>query len=130
MKDTFIVNPRSVKESKESNAFIKEFVGDTSVISINNDEYLIEEVYLTYLIDSEKVHKQAVSLVFIMLNKKTKEINCPEDYKKFEILIDKKKFELGNRSGYLVSSIPLNTSNFQLIYFDNKNKHVVNFREK
>ena len=130
MKDNIIVNPRSVKESKESNAFIKEFVGDASVISINNDEYLIEEVYLTYKIDSEEVHKQAVSLVFRMLNKKTKEINCPEDYTKFEIIVDKKNYLLYNNSGYLVSSIPINTNSFQLEYYDNKNKEIINFKEK
>ena len=39
MKDTFIVNPRSVKEAKERNAFIKEFIGDNSIISIDNKEY-------------------------------------------------------------------------------------------
>ena len=93
MKDTFIVNPRSVKEAKETNAFIKEFLGDNSMISINNKEYFIEEVYLTYKIDSKNVYKQAVNLVFKLKDKRTKEINCPEDFTKFTIIADKKKYD-------------------------------------
>ena len=130
MKDTFIVNPRSVKEAKETNAFIKEFVGDNSTISINNKEYFIEEVYLTYKIDSKNVYKQAVNLVFKLKDKRTKEINCPEDYTKFTIITDKEKYDFGNNSGYLVSSIPEKTSSFQLVYFDNEVEKIINFKEK
>ncbi len=130
MKDTFIVNPRSVKEAKETNAFIKEFVGDNSTISIDNKEYFIEEVYLTYKIDSKNVYKQAVNLVFKLKDKRTKEINCPEDFTKFTIIADKKKYDFGNNSGYLVSSIPEKTISFQLVYFDNGVEKIINFKEK
>ena len=130
MKDTFIVNPRSVKEAKETNAFIKEFVGDNSIISIDNKEYFIEEVYLTYKIDSKNVYKQAISLVFKIEDQNTKEINCPEDYTKFTIIADKEKYDFGNNSGYLVSSIPEKTSSFQLVYFDNEVEKTINFKEK
>ena len=130
MKDTFIVNPRSVKEAKETNAFIKEFVGDNSIISTYNKEYFIEEVYLTYKIDSKNVYKQAISLVFKIKDQNTKEINCPEDYTKFTIIADKEKYDFGNNSGYLVSSIPEKTSSFQLVYFDNEVEKIINFKEK
>jgi hypothetical protein len=130
MKDTFIVNPRSIKEAKETNAFIKEFVGNNSNILIDNKEYLIEEVYLTYKIDSKNVYKQAVNLVFKLKNQSTKEINCPDDYTKFTIIANKEKYDFGNNSGYLVSSIPKKTSAFQLVYFDNQVKKIINFKEK
>jgi hypothetical protein len=133
MKDTFIVNPRSIKESKESKAFIKEFVGDKPIISIDNKKYLLREVYLTYKIDSKKVYKQAVSLIFKTINIKTKDIDCPNDYTKFEIIVDETKYNLGNNSNNLVCdypSIPIKTNNFLLIYYDNQIKRVVKFKEK
>lgn len=130
MKDTFIVNPRSVKEAKERNAFIKEFMGDDNVISFEGNEYLIDEVYLTYGIDSKKVHKQAVSLIFKTINTKTRKIDCPDDYAKFEIIIDTINYDLGERSHSLESTIPTSTSDFVLVYYDNKIKKIINFKEK
>lgn len=132
MKDTIIVNPRSIKESKERNAFIKEFVGDKSIITIDNNKYLLKEVYLTYKIDSKKAHKKAVSLIFKIMNLKTQEFECP-DYTNFEIIARNLKYDLGERSRSLVNdhpSIPINTSNFTLNYYDNKIKRVINFKEK
>ena len=130
MKDTFIVNPRSIKEAKERNAFIKEFMGDGSVISFEGNEYLINEVYLTYGIDSKKVHEQAVSLVFKTINNKTQKFDCPDDYTKFEIIIDTIKYDLGERTHSLESTIPTSTSDFVLVYYDNKIKKIINFKEK
>ena len=130
MKDTFIVNPRSIKEAKERNAFIKEFMGDGSVISFEGNEYLIDEVYLTYGIDSKKVHKQAVFLIFKTINTKTRKIDCPDDYTKFEIIIDTIKYDLGERTHSLESTIPTSTSDFVLVYYDNKIKKIINFKEK
>ena len=130
MKDTFIVNPRSIKEAKERKAFIKEFIGDNTIISFEGNEYLINEVYLTYGIDSKKVHKQAVSLVFKTVNNKTQKFDCPDDYTKFEIIIDTVKYDLGERTHSLESTIPIGTSNFLLVYYDNKIKKIINFKEK
>ena len=39
MKDTIIVNPRSIDEAKQRNAFIKEFIGDNTIISFEGNEY-------------------------------------------------------------------------------------------
>jgi hypothetical protein len=131
MKDTFIVYPLSIKESKERNAFIKEFVGDTSVISFKNNDYLLDEIYLTYKIDSKKVHKQAITLVFKTIDIKTQKFDCPDDYSKFEIIIDTKKYGLGRNSFNLsCRNIPIDTKNFKLIYYDNNIKKVINFKEK
>jgi hypothetical protein len=130
MKDTFIVNPRSVKESKEFNAFIREFVGDTSVISIDNKNYLLNEVYLTYKVDSKNVYKRAISLVFKTVNKDSKVNDCPNDYTKFEILIDTSKYNLGENSRNLVSHIPDDTKKFTLVYYDKNIQRVINFKEK
>ncbi len=130
MKDTIIVNPRSIDEAKQRNAFIKEFIGDNTVISFESNEYLIKEVYLTYGIDSEKVHKQAVSLIFKTINSKTLKIDCPDDYTNFEIIVDTTKYNLGERTHSLVSRIPISTSNFVLVYYDNKIKKIINFKEK
>ena len=129
MKDTFIVNPRSIKEAKERNAFIKEFIGDNTIISFEGNEYLINEVYLTYGIDSKKVHKQAVSLVFKTINNKTQKFDCPDDYTKFEIIIDTIKYDLGERTHSLESTIPTSTKDFVLVYYDNKIKKIINFKE-
>jgi hypothetical protein len=128
MKDTFIQFPNSVKESKERNAFIKEFLGDNSVISIDN-KYLLKEVYLTYYIDSKKVYKQASSLIFKAINLKTKEFDCPEDYTKFKIVIDEMQYDLGNVSRNLACEIPVSTNHFKLVYYDNGVKRVINFKE-
>jgi hypothetical protein len=130
MKDTFIVNPRSVKEAKERNAFIKEFVGDTSVISIDNNNYLLKEVYLTYMIDSKMVHKQAINLVFKTANIESGLFDCPSDYTKFEINIDNKKNDFGINSRNLVSEIPINSTYFTLVYYDDGIKRIINFKEK
>lgn len=130
MKDSIIVNPRSVKEAKERNAFIKEFIKDDSVIFIDGNEYLINEVYLTYGIDSEKVHKQSVSLIFKTINSKTQKDDCPDDYSKFKIIVDTTKYNLGERTHSLVSTIPISTSNFVLVYYDNNIKKSINFKEK
>jgi hypothetical protein len=131
MKDTFIVYPLSIKESKDRNAFIKEFEADTSVISLNDNDYLLDEVYLTYKIDSKKVHKQAITLVFKTINLKTQEFDCPDDYSKFEIFIDSTKYSLGRNSFNLsCREIPINTKKIKLIYYDNNIKKVINFKEK
>jgi hypothetical protein len=130
MKDTFIVYPLSIKESKERNAFIKEFVGDTSVISFKNNDYLLDEIYLTYKIDSKKVHKQAITLVFKTIDIKTQKFDCPDDYSKFEIIIDTKKYGLGRNSFNFFSEIPVNSKYFSLVYYDNNIRKVVNFKEK
>jgi len=129
MKDTFIQSPDSVKESKERNAFIKEFVGDNSVISIDNNKYLLKEVYLTYSIDSKKVYKHASSLIFKTINIKTKKFDCPEDYTKFKILIDEMQYDLGDVSSNLACEIPVSTNYFKLIYYDNGVKRIINFKE-
>ena len=129
MKDTFIVNPRSVKEAKESNAFIREFIGDTTIISFDHKNYLIDEVYLTYKVDSEKVYKQAISLVFKTINTENNIFDYPNDYTKFEILVDTMKYDLYHNNN-LVSDIPENTKYFKLVYFDNNVKRVINFKEK
>ncbi|NHN25700.1 hypothetical protein FIA58_008415 [Flavobacterium jejuense] len=129
-KDDFIVNPRSVKESKERNAFIKEFVGDNSIITINNNKYLLKEIYLSYKIDSKKVHKQAMSLIFKTIDFKTQKLDCPDDYTKFELIVGDKKYDMSTNSRNLVSTIPINTSNFTLIYYDKKIKNSINFKEK
>lgn len=130
MKDTFIVNPRSIKEAKERNAFIKEFIGDNTIISFEGNQYLINEVYLTYRIDNKKVYKQAVSLVFKTINNKTQKFDCPDDYTKFEIIIDTIKYDLGETTHSLESTIPTNTSDFVLVYYDNKIKKIIKFKEK
>ena len=44
--------------------------------------------------------------------------------------VDKEKYDFGNNSGYLVSSIPEKTSSFQLVYFDNEVEKTINFKEK
>ena len=85
---------------------------------------------MTYKIDSKNVYKQAISLVFKIKDQNTKEINCPEDYTKFTIIADKEKYDFGNNSGYLVSSIPEKTSSFQLVYFDNEVEKTINFKER
>ena len=130
MKDTFIQSPNSVKESKERNAFIKEFVGDNSVISIGNNKYLLKEVYMTYSIDSKKVYKQASTLIFKTINLKTKEFDCPEDYTKFKIVIDEMEYDLGDVSSNLASEIPVSANYFKLIYYDNGVERIINFNEK
>lgn len=129
MKDSIIVNPKNIKDSKERKAFIKEFIGDESIISIDGTRYLLKEVYLTYMIDSKKVHKQAVSLIFKTINLKTQNIECP-DYTKFEVIVGDIKCDLGERSNNLVSDIPINTNNFSLNYYDNKTKRVIKFKDK
>ncbi|MCC9073267.1 hypothetical protein LNQ49_16945 [Flavobacterium sp. F-65] len=129
MKDTFIQSPNSVKESKERNAFIKEFVWDNSVISIDNNKYLLKEVYLTYSIDSKKVYKQVSSLIFKTIDLKTKEFDCPEDYTKFKIVIDEIQYDLGDVSRNLACEIPVCTNYFKLIYYDNGVKRSINFKE-
>ena len=131
MKETFIVNPRSVKEAKECNAFIKEFVGDKTMIEIENKKYIIEEVYLTYKVDSKKVYKQAVNLVFKFIDLKSQQINCPDDYTRFEIVTDNLNYNLGYQARNLISRIPIETTNFTLNYHDDNGiKRFINFKEK
>lgn len=129
-QDSIIVNPNSIIESKARGAFIKEFKGDEQIVKIDNNKYLIKEAYLTYLVDSKKVHKQASSLVFKTIDLKNRKFDYPDDYTKFEIIVDRTKFRIGVRSGNLVSDIPFNTSSFKLIYYDNGIKSVINFKEK
>ncbi len=140
-KKEILVNPDSIKEAKEcskyikdlngcSMAFIKEFVGDNSIISIENNKYLIKEVYMTHMVDHDTVYKHATSLLFKTFDLKRKTFGCPEDYTKFEIIADKISYTLGNNSDKLVSYIPITTSYFQLVYYDNKEKKVINFKEK
>ena len=125
--DSRIVNPNSIKASKERDAFIKEFIGDEQLILIDSNKYLIKEVYLTYMVDSKKVHKQAASLVFKTIDLKNRKFDYPDDYTKFKIVINKVKFDISVRSGNLVADIPANTSSFDLIFNDNGIKRVINF---
>jgi hypothetical protein len=130
LHDSIIVNPNSIQESKARGAFIKEFIGDEQIIEIDSNKYLIKEVYLTYMVDSKKVHKQVSSLVFKTIDLKNRKFDYPDDYTKFEIIVDRTNFEIGVRSGNLVSDIPFNTSSFKLIYNDNGIKSISNFKEK
>ena len=130
MKDTFIVSPLSIKKSKERNAFIKEFEADKSIISFNDNNYLLDEVYLTYKIDSEKVYKQVITLVIKTIDIKTHKFDCPDDYSKFEIIIDTTIYDLGRNSFNFFSEIPVNSKYFTLVYYDNNIRKVVNFKEK
>lgn len=139
-KNDILVNPNSIKEAKEcrkyirtingcSSAFIKKFAGDNSVILIDNNKYFIQEVYLTYMVNHDTVFNHAVNLIFKTYNYNTKQFECP-DYTKFEIIADS-KYTLGDTSNNLVAhDIPVNTSHFQLVYYDNKLRRVINFREK
>lgn len=129
-QDSIIVNPNSIKESMAREAFIKEFIADEQIMVIDSNKYLIKEVYLTYLVDSKKVHKQATSLVFKTINLKNRKFDYPNDYTKFEIIANRTKFTIGVRSGNLFADIPVNVSNFKLIYNDKGIKQVINFKEK
>ena len=130
MKDTFILSPLSINHAKERNAFIKEFVTNDSIVFFNGNEYLFEEVYLTYMVDSKKVHKNALRLVFKTKNTKSQKFECPDDYSKFEIVIDTIKYELGSNAFNLYCRIPINTSYFTLNYNDNNVTRIVHFYEK
>jgi hypothetical protein len=129
MKDTIIVNPDSIKIAKETGAFIKEFECDTSVIVFNNNKYEIEEVYITYLIDSKKVYKHTTNLLIKTYDIKNKKYDFP-DTTFFEIMIDSVNYNVGWRSRKLESEIPLNSNHFTLIYYDKDIKRVINFKEK
>jgi hypothetical protein len=128
LQDNIIVNPRSIKESKKHNAFISEFVGDKSFIKLGTDKYFIGEVYLTYKIDSKKVHKNAISLLFKTINIKSKKFECP-DYTKFKIIADGLVYDLGNDSNNLECSIPIDTTNFLLIYLDGAEETKINYKK-
>jgi hypothetical protein len=130
MKDTIIVNPRSLSEAKDSGAFIKEFEAENSVIQFNNNDFIIKEVYLTYLIDSEKVYNHTYNLVFRTYDVKNKKYDSP-DYRFFNVSIDSTNYNIGHRSRKLIcGDIPINTENFKLIYNDNNIKKTINFKEK
>lgn len=129
-KDNYITIPRNLNEAKERKAFIKEFVGDKSIISINNKNYLIKVVYLTYLIDSKNVHKQACSLIIKTIDCKTQNNKFPMEYLNIKIKIDKSYFNVYNRYLNLVCDIPEDTKVFQLMYFENKIEKVINFKQK
>jgi hypothetical protein len=128
--DSIIVNPNSIKESKVRDAFIKEFISDEQIIVIDSNKYLIKEVYITYMVDSKNVYKHTASLIFKTIDLKTRKFDYPNDYTKFEIIVDKTKFDISVRSGNLVSDIPVNTSSFELNFNDNGKKRVIYFKEK
>lgn len=130
MKDTFILSPLSINHAKERNAFIKEFVTNDSIVFFNGNEYLFEEVYLTYMVDSKKVYTDAISLIIKTKNIKSQKFECPDDYSKFEIVIDTIKYDMGSNAFNLFSNIPKNTSYFTLNYNDNNVTRIVHFYEK
>lgn len=129
-KDNYISIPINSKEAKERKALIKEFYGDNSIITINKKKFIIKDVYLTYLIDSKKVHKQAFSLIVKTVDYKTKEDNYPMNFFDFKIKIDTSNYKVYSRSYSLVSDIPKETKTFKLSYFDNKTEKLISFYEK
>ena len=63
------------------------------------------------------------------INTKTQKNDCPDDYTKFEIIVDTIKYDLGERTHSLESKIPTSTSDFVLVYYDNKIKKIINFKK-